>query len=68
MKGEVEPRIDKEIARERECVGTYLTTFEHQARPFYEQRGYALFGTLDGYPAATRQYYLCKRFSSEVSR
>jgi len=54
-------------ARERGCVGVYLSTFEHQARPFYEQRGYALFGTLDGFPAATRQYYLCKRFASPVS-
>jgi GNAT superfamily N-acetyltransferase len=51
------------IARERGCIGVYLSTFEHQARPFYEQRGYALFGTLDGFPAATRQYYLCKRFA-----
>jgi GNAT superfamily N-acetyltransferase len=51
------------VARERGCVGVFLSTFEHQARPFYEQRGYELFGTLDGFPAATRQYYLCKRFA-----
>ena len=38
-----------------------LTTFEHQARPFYEKLGYAVFGTLEGYPAGTRQYHLCKR-------
>ncbi|MBW8770382.1 MAG: GNAT family N-acetyltransferase [Gemmatimonadetes bacterium] len=54
----------EEIARERGCIGTYLSTFEHQARPFYEARGYQLFGTLDGFPAATRQFYLCKRFGS----
>lgn len=53
------------VARERGCIGVYLSTFEHQARPFYEQRGYELFGTLDGFPAATRQYYLCKRFASK---
>ena len=55
----------EEIARERECIGAYLTTFEHQARPFYEQRGYQLFGTLEGYPAGTREYFVCKRFSAE---
>jgi GNAT superfamily N-acetyltransferase len=55
----------EDIARARQCAGTYLSTFEHQARPFYEQRGYELFGTLDGFPAATRQYYLCKRFASK---
>jgi GNAT superfamily N-acetyltransferase len=52
----------EEIARERHCVGAYLTTFEHQARPFYEQCGYQRFGTLEGYPAGTREYYMCKRF------
>jgi GNAT superfamily N-acetyltransferase len=55
----------EEIARERDCVGAYLKTSEHQARPFYEQRGYQLFGTHEGFPAGTRQYYLCKRFSAE---
>jgi GNAT superfamily N-acetyltransferase len=56
----------EEVARARGCIGVYLSTFEHQARPFYEQRGYELFGTLDGFPAATRQYYLCKRFASKA--
>jgi GNAT superfamily N-acetyltransferase len=56
----------EEIARERGCVGAFLSTFEHQARPFYEARGYQLFGTLDGFPAATRQFYLCKPFASSA--
>jgi hypothetical protein len=33
----------------------------HQARPFYEKLGYELFGTLEGYPAGTRQHHLFKR-------
>jgi GNAT superfamily N-acetyltransferase len=57
----------EEIARQRGCIGAYLTTFEHQARPFYEQRGYRLFGTLEGYPAGTREYYVCKRFPSDAA-
>ena len=57
----------EEIGRERGCVGVYLTTFEHQARPFYEARGYELFGTLEGFPAGTRQYYVSKRFDSDRS-
>ena len=48
-------------ARERECLGAYLDTFEYQARPFYEKLGYRLFGTLDGYPPGYRQYHLVKR-------
>jgi GNAT superfamily N-acetyltransferase len=49
------------LAIDRGCTGAMLTTFEHQARPFYEKLGYALFGTLEGYPAGTRQYYLGKQ-------
>jgi GNAT superfamily N-acetyltransferase len=49
------------LAIDRGCTGATLNTFEHQARPFYEKLGYALFGTLEGYPAGTRQFFLCKR-------
>lgn len=49
------------LATERGCRGVMLHTFEHQARPFYERLGYQLFGTLEGYPAGTRQHYLFKR-------
>ena len=49
------------LAIGRGCTGAMLTTFEHQARPFYEKLGYVLFGTLEGYPAGTRQYYLGKQ-------
>lgn len=37
-----------------------LDTYEFQARPFYERRGYVVFGVLEGYPANTRTYYLQK--------
>ena len=52
------------VARERGCVGSYLDTFEYQARPFYEKLGYQLFGTLEGYPPGYRQYHLAKRFDA----
>jgi GNAT superfamily N-acetyltransferase len=51
----------EELARSRGCIGSYLDTFEYQARPFYEKRGYQLFGTLEGYPPGYRQYFLSKR-------
>jgi GNAT superfamily N-acetyltransferase len=51
-------------ARLRGCIGAYLDTFEYQARPFYEKRGYVLFGTLDGYPPGYRQFHLAKRWPS----
>lgn len=49
------------FAQTRGCIGAYLDTFEYQARPFYEKLGYALFGTLEGYPPGFRQYHLAKR-------
>ena len=49
------------LAIGRGCTGATLTTFEHQARPFYEKLGYVVFGTLEGYPAGTRQYHLSNR-------
>ena len=47
-------------ARSRGCVGSYLDTFEYQARPFYEKIGYQMFGTLEGYPPGYRQFFLSK--------
>lgn len=52
-------------ARERGCLGAYLDTFEYQARPFYEQLGYHVFGALEGYPPGYRQYHLARRFDGD---
>ena len=51
----------EDLARSRGCVGASLDTFEYQARPFYEKLGYEVFGTLDGYPPGSRQFYLRKK-------
>jgi len=51
----------EELARSRGCTDVSLDTFDFQARPFYEKLGYELFGTLEGYPPDSRQYYLRKR-------
>ena len=53
----------EEYARSRGCVGSYLDTFEYQARPFYEKRGYTVFGKLEGFPPGYRQFYLSKLFA-----
>lgn len=50
------------FARSKNCIGSYLDTFEYQARPFYEKIGYAVFGTLEDYPPSYRQFFLSKRF------
>ena len=59
----------EEYAWAHDCLGVYLDTFEYQARPFYEKLGYAVYGTLEGYPPGYRQYYLRKlRPAGSISR
>lgn len=53
----------EELGRSRDCLGVHLDTFEYQARPFYEARGYQVFGTLDDYPPGYRQFHLAKRLA-----
>ncbi len=48
-------------ARERHCHSVALDTHSFQARPFYEKRGYEVFGTLDGYPGEHKKFFLRKK-------
>jgi GNAT superfamily N-acetyltransferase len=56
----------EDLARSRGCTDVSLDTFDYQARPFYEKLGYELFGTLEGYPPGSRQYYLRKRLRTQA--
>ncbi len=46
--------------REAGCTDVRLDTYEFQARPFYERRGYHVWGILDGYPAGGRTFHMRK--------
>ena len=50
----------EERAIERGCRWAHLQTLDFQALSFYQRRGYAVFGVLDGYPPGSRRYYLRK--------
>ena len=50
-------------ARRHGCAHVQLDTLTFQARPFYEARGYRVYGELAAFPAgaAYRRYYLTKQ-------
>jgi GNAT superfamily N-acetyltransferase len=50
------------FAQKHGCLGAWVDTFEFQARPFYEKRGYRLFGTIEDYPPPFKRFFLKKRF------
>lgn len=58
-------RIEAEGAA-RGCIGVYLDTLSWQARPFYERRGYHLFGTLPDSPPGHSRFFMMKRFDSSL--
>lgn len=53
------------MAIKRRCVGSWLGTFDFQARRFYERHGYAVFATLPGFPPGHTHYHMQKRFTQK---
>ena len=47
-------------ARDLGARGVHLVTYSWQARPFYEKRGYCVFGELGPYPEGHSCYWLSK--------
>ena len=50
----------EEIAVDRGCKRAFLTTFEFQARVFYEKQGYYVTGKLEDYPPKSTYYWMRK--------
>lgn len=48
------------IARERGCVGIWLTTLAFQARGFYEKLGFEVAGEIDDSPRGSKRYFMRK--------
>lgn len=55
----------EEIALKRGCLGSWLGTFDFQARGFYEAHGYKVFAGLSGFPPGRSHYHLVKHFGVE---
>ena len=50
-------KAEQEAVR-RGCHGSYLETFDFQARGFYEKLGYTLFGQLENTPPGHTRYFM----------
>ncbi|MFK7995769.1 MAG: GNAT family N-acetyltransferase [Granulosicoccus sp.] len=50
-------------ALSRGCQQSCLSSFSFQAKPFYEQHGYEVFGQLDDYPAGENLYFMRKNLN-----
>ncbi len=46
-------QMAEELAREKNCVGIWLDTFDFQAPEFYRRHGFTECGQIDDYPRAT---------------
>lgn len=56
----------EQLARERNCVGVWLDTFEFQAPAFYQSLGYEVFGQLPNHPRGSARYFLRKMLAASV--
>jgi GNAT superfamily N-acetyltransferase len=50
------------IAKNLSCVGSTLSTYDFQARPFYEKLGYEVFGVLADNPRRSERFFMRKTF------
>ena len=53
--------LAENFARERDCIGVWLDTFDFQAPAFYRKLGYQAFGQLNDYPPGHQRLFFQKR-------
>lgn len=51
----------EDLAREKNCTGIWLDTFDFQAPEFYRSLGYNECGQINDYPPGHRRYFFQKR-------
>ncbi|VVO51280.1 GNAT family N-acetyltransferase [Pseudomonas fluorescens] len=54
-------QMAEDLAREKECVGIWLDTFEFQAPEFYKRLGYSELGQIADYPPGYKRFFFQKR-------
>lgn len=59
-------QMAEDLAREKECVGMWLDTFEFQAPGFYKKMGYSELGHIADYPPGHKRFFFQKRLINDV--
>lgn len=54
-------RMAEDVAREKDCVGVWLDTFDFQAPGFYQKLGYSELGQIVDYPPGHKRLFFQKR-------
>lgn len=53
----------EQLAKQRGCIGSCLSTFSFQAPAFYKRHGYSTLGRIDDYPDGESIFLMGKRFA-----
>ncbi|WLI44308.1 GNAT family N-acetyltransferase [Pseudomonas beijingensis] len=56
-------QMAEELAREKNCVGIWLDTFDFQAPEFYRKHGFIECGQIDDYPPGHQRFFFQKRLT-----
>ncbi|MGL6242351.1 GNAT family N-acetyltransferase [Pseudomonas sp.] len=59
-------QMAEDLAREKECVGIWLDTFDFQAPEFYKKLGYSELGQIVDYPPGHKRFFFQKRLINDV--
>jgi predicted N-acetyltransferase YhbS len=54
-------QMAEDLAREKECVGIWLDTFDFQGPEFYKKHGYSELGEIADYPPGHKRFFFQKR-------
>ncbi|ROM70722.1 GNAT family N-acetyltransferase [Pseudomonas brassicacearum] len=57
-------QMAEELAREKNCVGIWLDTFDFQAPEFYRRLGFTECGQIDDYPPGHQRFFFQKRLDT----
>jgi predicted N-acetyltransferase YhbS len=59
-------QMAEDLAREKECVGIWLDTFEFQAPEFYKRLGYNELGQIADYPPGHKRFFFQKHLTNNT--